>query len=57
MGVKMLFVTKERMNNKAEEKCRENRIIPFSIQSGGLIDPEKALFALLDNEMSNINTK
>lgn len=57
MGVKMLFVTKERMNNKAEEKCRENRIIPFSIQSGGIIDPEKALFALLDNEMPNINTK
>ena len=43
--------------DKAEEKCRENRIIPFSIQSGGLIDPQKALFALLDNEMSNINTK
>lgn len=57
MGVKMLFVTKERMNNKAEEKCRENRIIPFSIQSGGIIDPEKALFGLLDSEMSNINTK
>jgi hypothetical protein len=57
MGVKMLFVTKEWMNNKAEEKCRENRIIPFSIQSGGLIDPQKALFALLNNEMSNINTK
>jgi len=57
MGVKMLFVTKERMDNKAEEKCRENRIIPFSIQSGGLIDPQKALFALLNNEMSNINTK
>ncbi len=57
MGVKMLFVTKKKMNNKAEEKCRENRIIPFSIQSGGLIDPQKALFALLDNEMSNINTK
>lgn len=57
MGVKMLFVTKKKMDNKAEEKCRENRIIPFSIQTGGIIAPEQELFALLDNEMSNINTK
>ncbi len=57
MGVKMLFVTKDKMNPKAEEKCLENRIIPFSIQNDGHIVPEAALFSLLNNEMFNINTK
>ncbi len=56
-GVKMLFVTAAKLNDKVTEKCQENHIIPFSFQTGGFIPVDKALFSLLNNEMFNINTK
>lgn len=58
-GSKGLFVTKEKMSDVARAKCAENAILSFSFKDAENwnLQPEKALALLLDNELSNINTK
>lgn len=58
MGSKALFVTDEEIKENAAEKCRDNKILTFSLKPcGGSQNCEKQLFQLLDNELYNINTK
>lgn len=58
MGCKALFVTNASMNVLAQEKCKDNGILSFSLQDDHLgLSPEKALSLLLDSELFNINTK
>lgn len=58
MGSKALFVTDEEIKENATEKCRDNKVLTFSLKPcGGSQNCEKQLFQLLDNELYNINTK
>lgn len=58
MGSKGLFITMAKMNAMARQKCRENGLLCFSLgdDHNGL-PAEEALFALLNREIFNINTK
>ena len=57
-GSKALFITDAPMRDKALEKCRDNQIIPFSLQPlGGANNAKNKLFQLLNKELYNINTK
>lgn len=58
MGCKALFITESRMKEAAKEKCADNQILSFSIQDYEKeTDAQRALFALLDKEIININAK
>lgn len=57
-GSKALFVTDAPIRDKALEKCRDNKVIPFSlVPNRGSKVSGKTLFQLLDKELYNINTK
>lgn len=58
MGSKGLFVTDAKMSEVAKEKCKEHRLLSFSLQDDHIgLTTEKALALLLDSELFNINTK
>ncbi len=58
MGSKALFVTDVPMSEKANEKCRDNGIMTFSLQNSMFgLSAEKMLFMMLDRELFNINAK
>lgn len=58
MGSKALFVTDAPMSAKAKEKCRDNGVIPLSIEEfGGVLYAKKSLYEALDKELFNVNTK
>lgn len=58
MACKSLFVTNASMRPQAQEKCRDNGILTFSLQNHpAQKECEQALFSLLDNEVLNLNTK
>ena len=54
-GSKKLFVTQMAMSEKAIEKCKDNGVIPFSMDHNNLnMNTENALFLLLDSSLSTI---
>lgn len=56
-GSKGLFVTQEKMDETALNKCKDQHIITFSLADvGPYISVEKALALVLDHEIYNINT-
>lgn len=58
MGSKALFVTDNVMNDLQKEKCKESSIINFALQDTSYgPNKEQELFQLLEQELSNINTK
>lgn len=58
MGSKALIVTLKELSQKAKEKCRDYDILYFSLSENMLgQDPNKMLYLLLNNELSNLNPK
>lgn len=58
LGSKAIFITENPMTEKAVEKCRDNKILSFSIvENGGRPAFKQKLFELLDKELFNINPK
>ena len=58
LGSKALFITDIPLSEQALEKCVDNNILSFSItENGGIIHCQKALFAMLEKELLQINTK
>jgi len=58
LGSKALFITDIPLNEISLEKCADNNILSFSIkENGGIKHCQKALFALLEKELLQINTK
>ncbi len=58
MGSKALFVTDAPMSDKAKEKCRDNKVLSFSLEEfGGVLYARKSLYEFLDKELINVNTK
>lgn len=56
MGSKALFITDVPLKEKALEKCRDNKILHFSLKGGdGKDNSADSLFQLLDNNLYNIN--
>lgn len=58
MGCKSLFITDSVMKEAAKEKCSDSQILTFSLgEHNSLKQTTNELFALLDNELFNINAK
>lgn len=56
LGSKALFITDVPLKEKALEKCRDNKILHFSLKrSNGEDNSADSLFQLLDNNLYNIN--
>ncbi len=57
-GSKGLFITDSPMSEMARKKCDEHGILNFSLKEQHLgMEPEKALFLLLESELLNINAR
>lgn len=54
---KGIFITEAPMKNDAIEKCNEHDLLHFSLKANHPNGVEEELFALLDKELYNINTK
>ena len=58
LGCKALFVSNVKLKEEVIEKCNNNNIISFDIESEHLgLSPEKALFMLLEKQLFEINAK
>lgn len=54
---KGIFITEARMKNEAIEKCNEHSLLHYSLKDNHPNGMEEELFALLDKELYNINSK
>lgn len=58
LGSKAIFISDTPMSEKAKEKCKDNKILSFSIkENGGRSAFKQKLFELLEKELFNINPK
>ena len=58
LGAKGIFITEAKLNENALEKCKDNKLLSFSLnESNHIQNPERMLYLKLENEWLELNPR